>query len=377
MRIIHLSTGHLGGAGLAARRLSAGLASSGIDSKFFALSNPSFQTVGSEFQIERGLPDLLRAGFSTFISQRLSDKSLVTPLSTNVIDRKFLLSFGNPAETIFHIHNWFNIFSHREIAALSNEFKIVLTLHDQRFFSGACHYSFDCKKFESVCTDCPQLPIPFKNLSSHIFEQGINLDNLTFISPSNWLYSLALRSTLLSRSKGSVIPNCFYQYESELHERVCTDSTINVGLAAMNPDSWIKGGELVSALQSRQSGGDQFKFFSLSNYSDYKEFWRKIDVLLVPSEADNSPNVIHESKLWGIPVVASNVGGIPELLISNFDGELLMDGLTLEKVVAELRTSNLLTRNYKTRQQVSKNHREFLNTSVNSHIDLYQSLLAY
>jgi glycosyltransferase involved in cell wall biosynthesis len=145
----------------------------------------------------------------------------------------------------------------------------------------------------------------------------------------------------------------------------------------MNPDSWIKGGELVSALQSRQSGGDQFKFFSLSNYSDYKEFWRKIDVLLVPSEADNSPNVIHESKLWGIPVVASNVGGIPELLIPNFDGELLKDGLTLEKVVAELRTSNLLTRNYKTRQQVSKNHKEFLNTSVNSHIDLYQRLLAY
>ena len=376
MKIIHLSTGHLGGAGLAARRLNAGLASYGIDSKFFALSNASFQTSEGEFEIERDLPDVLRSSLSTIVSQKFSDKSLVTPLSTNLIGRKFLLSFGDPAETIFHIHNWFNIFSQGEIVELSHEFKFVLTLHDQRFFTGACHYSLDCKKFEKVCASCPQLPIPFKNLSSRIFRQEVNLENLYFISPSHWLYDLAVRSKLLSRSTGRVIPNCFHQYEVELHERISTDPTINVGLAAMTPDSWIKGGELVSSLQSRHSKGNEFKFFALSHFSDYKDFWRKIDVLLVPSEADNSPNVIHESKLWGIPVVASDVGGIPELLVANFDSKLFKDDLTVERVEAELRTSNVISRKFEIREQISKNHREFLNSSLNSHIDLYKNLLA-
>ena len=36
--------------------------------------------------------------------------------------------------------------------------------------------------------------------------------------------------------------------------------------------------------------------------------------MLVLSVADNSPNVIHEAKYFGIPIIGSNVGGIPELL---------------------------------------------------------------
>ena len=48
-------------------------------------------------------------------------------------------------------------------------------------------------------------------------------------------------------------------------------------------------------------------------------FWREIDYLLALSRADNSPNVIHESKVAGVPIIGTNIGGIPELLNPSFD----------------------------------------------------------
>ena len=39
-----------------------------------------------------------------------------------------------------------------------------------------------------------------------------------------------------------------------------------------------------------------------------------MDILVVPSRQDNSPNVIGEALMNGVPVIGSNVGGIPELL---------------------------------------------------------------
>jgi glycosyltransferase involved in cell wall biosynthesis len=48
-------------------------------------------------------------------------------------------------------------------------------------------------------------------------------------------------------------------------------------------------------------------------------FWSSIDCLMILSKADNSPNVIHEAKINGIPIIGSNVGGISELLNSKYD----------------------------------------------------------
>ena len=46
------------------------------------------------------------------------------------------------------------------------------------------------------------------------------------------------------------------------------------------------------------------------------------DVAIVPSFFDNSPNSIYEAMAMGIPVIGSNVGGIPELVIHNKTGLL-------------------------------------------------------
>jgi len=52
-----------------------------------------------------------------------------------------------------------------------------------------------------------------------------------------------------------------------------------------------------------------------------------LDVLVVPSIwPENSPLVIHEAFLAGVPVIASNVGGIPELVTHGINGLLFRAG---------------------------------------------------
>ena len=52
-----------------------------------------------------------------------------------------------------------------------------------------------------------------------------------------------------------------------------------------------------------------------------------LDVLVVPSIwPENSPLVIHEAFLAGVPVIASNTGGIPELITHDVNGLLVRPG---------------------------------------------------
>jgi glycosyltransferase involved in cell wall biosynthesis len=73
-----------------------------------------------------------------------------------------------------------------------------------------------------------------------------------------------------------------------------------------------------------------------------------IDVLIVPSLwLENSPLVIHEAFMAGVPVIASRIGGIGELIEDGVNGLLVAPG-SPEELGAMLRTcvddSELLAR---------------------------------
>jgi glycosyltransferase involved in cell wall biosynthesis len=86
----------------------------------------------------------------------------------------------------------------------------------------------------------------------------------------------------------------------------------------------LKGGDLTDALlqeiKLRRIPADMLFLRDFSDQKDGMEsFWSSIDFLLVLSRADNSPNVIHEARIHGVPVIGTDVGGIPELLDNSFD----------------------------------------------------------
>jgi glycosyltransferase involved in cell wall biosynthesis len=61
----------------------------------------------------------------------------------------------------------------------------------------------------------------------------------------------------------------------------------------------------------------EFECKPVVNDFELAEELARINLLIVPSIADNSPSVIGEALMSGTPVIGSNAGGIPELI----DGE--------------------------------------------------------
>ncbi|MCK4353153.1 glycosyltransferase family 4 protein [candidate division WOR-3 bacterium] len=63
------------------------------------------------------------------------------------------------------------------------------------------------------------------------------------------------------------------------------------------------------------------------NNNEIANILSKIDVLVVPSIwCENSPLVIHEAFMAGVPVIASNIGGIPEMVKDGVNGLLFESG---------------------------------------------------
>lgn len=95
---------------------------------------------------------------------------------------------------------------------LNTNKKIFWTFHDMWPFTGGCHHSGDCIKFENKCKDCVQfLKKPSeKDLSYQIFNKKSSLENLEkikVIAISDWMESKISKSSLFKNNTCYSIPN--------------------------------------------------------------------------------------------------------------------------------------------------------------------------
>ncbi len=385
-QVIHLSTGHEGGAGLAARRLNSALNQQGVNSSFGALQNPSYILGDNEFSISRNIIQRLLSGLIVRSQRLLTKKVLFSLKSLNVYKFKRMQTLGSPRNTILHFHNWYNLINQKEIFKLSKKgYSVVVTLHDERFFTGGCHYAFECKKFKTDCHGCPELfPIidrlPAKNITHTI--KWLPNSNLTFIAPSQWLKEEALSSRLLKNQKVVFIPNTLgIPIESASSPRDKSEeshSVIRIGIASMDTSSYIKGGDITSEIEAEiASNRLQIEMIYLSQIEvqdSKKEFWDKIDYLLVASRAENSPNVIHEAKNFGVPVIASDIGGISELLYKDFDIVIPKNEINARKII-EIMAGLPRFNEARNTAGMRKSFTHYVGGSTESHKNLYLSLL--
>jgi glycosyltransferase involved in cell wall biosynthesis len=382
--VVQVTSGTVGGAGRAAVELHLALLNYGVNSTLITIDKPPARGIPSTILVKRNKFSLLKSFLGTKIHNRISSNFFFSLWSNSLENvMPILLGYDNK-KTILHIHNSYNILSFRNLRDLTSlGYTLVHTLHDERIFTGGCHHSFSCREFERNCTDCPQLPrilngFPSKNLTFQItsFKDS---HKLNLIAPSFWIALESQRSTVFRAGNPVHIPNIFPEVESKI-SRVSRnpEKVLTVGLAAMDPFSAIKGGEYLLKLTKFCSDNPEklkiclLKDFELDNQS---AFWSEIDFMLVPSIIDNSPNVIHEAKRLGIPVIASPVGGITELLLVNFDilleGEVLnFDNLIMEALKL-LNSSEFISR----QKVMISDYQKYIGNPLEKHIDLYISLL--
>jgi glycosyltransferase involved in cell wall biosynthesis len=361
IRVAHFSTSESGGAAIAAHRLSTLLNSRGIKSEVFTRNNLGI------FRPSKGklYYRIVLGKIVTKIQELLSEQKYgtLTPISISSVNLSGIMKSNYD---IIHIHNWYNLFSEHDLRILSKRFPLVLTLHDERILTGGCHTTLGCQNFVSNCRNCPGIQIPKVSLSPFThFLKNVDTDSkdVSLICPSNWMASQANKSPYIAHVNSvSVIPNAI-SFPKEYKESIFdieTSKEVNLLFVAANVSAGVKG--LSFLLETLQSFGSDFQKStrikinlgiagSSSNSQDLDNvvsinylgakspqqilgLMKSYDFLVVPSHSENLPNVISEAQLVGLPVIASNVGGIPEMVqdskngfLFNFENGSLMDAI--------------------------------------------------
>jgi glycosyltransferase involved in cell wall biosynthesis len=123
---------------------------------------------------------------------------------------------------------------------------------------------------------------------------------------------------------------------------------------------------------------DRVTFLGFVPNEDLPNHYRQADIFVLPSETESFGLVFAEAMSCGLPIAASNVGGIPETVRDGIDGLLCPPGepLSLRENILRLMTS------IDTRKEISHSQRERILESFTwdqiaaRYADVYRAVLA-
>jgi len=235
---------------------------------------------------------------------------------------------------------------------------IVWTFHDMWGFTGGCHYTGGCEKFTSECKYCPNLKkgkqrdFSYKlfNSKKELFENF----NINIVTSSSWLAKETKKSILLGDKNIVTIPTTvnteIFDFNKKEESRKIlgleSDKTY-ILFGTMTLSDKRKGLHyLIRSLKKMKNfpqnsrdielvvfgaeknttlGELPFKVNSMGRISDLNtlaRLYNAADVFIAPSLEDNLPNTVMESLSCGTPVVAFNIGGMPDMVDHKNNGYL-------------------------------------------------------
>lgn len=353
MKILHLSALGVqrGGAARATNRLHRALLDRGVNSHVLAdyddSSDPTIDGASSSIMCK--LRSIRRRVNS--LPVRYYDERDSEPFSPTWLPERRLKQIRAHDPDIVHLH-WVarGFLNPKTIAQI--DVPVVWTLHDMWPFTGGCHYSNSCSKFMQSCGKCPQINSEnTRDLSSFTWNRKKNaLDDaeLTIVSPSEWLAKQARKSSLFHDKDIEIIPNAIDTNDFSPRPRSIGIETFNLEserkyiLFGANYQTDRKGGDLlmnslkhlteennVTVLtfggvdrNSSESVVPVHNLGYISDDNDISLLYSTADATVVPSREDNLPNVAVESMVSGTPVIAFNIGGLPDIVTHKQTGYL-------------------------------------------------------
>ena len=255
---------------------------------------------------------------------------------------------------VTHLHWVTRFLSIEIIPKLAKRTPLLWTLHDMLPFTGGCHYDHGCGRWLEGCGACPQLGSTKQDdVSAETWRRkqealaSIPDHRLCFVTPSRWLRDQLQASPLLQRFSVNVIPNTIDLERYRPRDRQATRTELGLPLdrklllfAAADLASTRKGGQFLQRAMARLSDVaavdlvavgagrmpiDHPRLHRLGPVDD-EEYLAKIfaacDLFVLPSLQDNLPNTMLEALASATPVVAFDVGGIPDFVRPNETGAL-------------------------------------------------------
>ena len=419
MKVVHINkTDAGGGAAVAALRIHRSLLRAGVDSHI--LVQEQRRSEANEHVAGKGILYRIK-NFIRFVQERL--KLLPHEREASM---RYYFSIANTGQSIaslpvvqeadiIHLH-WINqgflsLDGLEELFALGKP--IVWTLHDMWPFTGGCHYAGTCFEFNEHCGFCPFLKHPKKDdfsYASYLRKKNIySKGNLSVVTCSRWLGTMARSSSMLRNTPVTTIPNPidtnFYKPLDRMKCRaelgLPQDKKLILFGAANILD--IRKGfryleealtiiqdnfpaiseriELVVFGKLDKGWENKFTFKIhpmnfISNPETLVKLYNAADTFILPSLQDNLPNTVVESLCCGTPVVGFSIGGIPEMITHNQTGFLaeVKNSLSLANGIY-----NMLFFTQDQREQVRESAIKLFaeQTVANQYINVYNQLMAH
>jgi glycosyltransferase involved in cell wall biosynthesis len=418
LKVVHVSASNYGGAGRAASRLHEGLRRLGCESTMLVAS---IQGCSPDIQHYQAPMSLIER-FSRRIRNNLQRKAFRAYQATRPKGLELFSSdqsqFG--AGVVAALRSHLGIVNLHYVAGFVDYKKfflevpqrtpVVWTLHDMNPFTGGCHYDAGCKAYASGCGLCPQLGSNTRHdLAYAIFQRKrsalsrVPVSNFRIVSPSRWLAEEARKSILFHEFEVDVIPlgvdvKTFQPRDkSSAREALGLKRDAKVVLfVADNRGHGRKGFDLLqSALGSLVDRRDlllitvgngintasaefsQFHFGHVDSDALLTAIYSAADVFVIPSRQENFAQTALEALACGTPVVASRVGGMPEIVRPGVTGLLaepenvgdLCD--CLAKLLADSRLQAKMAKNCR---RIAKEEYS-IELQAERYLDIYNSLI--
>lgn len=401
-----------GGAAMATYRLHRGLRGIGVDSNMLVQGKKTddYSVMGPLTRKQKVLAIIrpyLDGGLAVLYRNR--QKVLFSPAW---IPEKLASKVSKFDSDIVHLF-WVNGGFFRIETLKRFKQPIVWTLHDMWPFTGGCHYDEECGRFRLSCGDCPVLRSgKARDLSRRIWRRKqVAWDGvpIVVVATSHWLADMARASSLFKDQRIEVIPNGLDTELFKPLDKVAARDAYNLpqdkrlilfSAFEATSDNRKGGRFLVSALEmmSQAGWGDQAELIVIGSsrpenppdlgmkvhYMGYLRdeisqvmLYSAADVVVAPSVQENLSNTVMESLACGTPVVAFDIGGMPDMIDHQHNGYLakpfessdLAAGIMW--ILEHKDRHDMLSQ--RARQTVVE--RYALETIANRYLELYQSIL--
>jgi glycosyltransferase involved in cell wall biosynthesis len=258
---------------------------------------------------------------------------------------------------IVNCHSFFSHLPYDFLSTVANLYPTCFTLHDPRPVGTMGTPCWDCRE-NATCRNCPLLASQWRRMLRNPYYNEREYkkrthekcpSSLRLLCPSQWLIG-RLAEHELRRFELHHIPNGI----DVDHFRRRANSRDSFGLPAESPVVlFVSSYESRRTINSRKGlpdlaeaferyvlpklpnatlavAGDAFapnharvKPLGIIPYERLPELYSAGDVYVTPTLADNLPYTVLEAMAVEIPVVASNVGGIPEQVVDGETGILI------------------------------------------------------
>lgn len=410
-----------GGAAQASVRLARQLKKQGINVTLgvtqkttnlsYVIKIPSQKKIFSQNFWKKNLKYLIKifSLFQKYFKLFLPQFKTTNPImhSTNLKSSIDVNWINNSDYDIIHLH-WINLdmISIKDIARIKKP--LVWTLHDSWVACGAEHHpnilENDVRYQEGYFKYNKPKSTKGFDICKKIWDKKkkyLSNKNITFIAPSKWQAQILETSALFKGKKCHVIPNILNSLFTPLDKKHLKQSfqipkhKIVLGFGAADTNDKNKGAAILQETLQKIENPEQYllisfgftdsSFINSLNIETFNIGWIQnqnllnivynvCDVFICPSIIENLPYTCLESIFCGVPVVAFNTGGIPDIIEHNYNGYLAtpFDSQDLATGIQYcIKNQKILAKNC---LQKAKNDFDCNNTAQ-KHIELYQTIL--